>query len=105
MSIAEAPAYVRNFKKPPKSEIKRIGNSYYLYGCTYQYDKERKRSKKIPGKYLGTITPDGLIPPHANNTASIEKLLLKPSDCVEIGAVCYFYPRTENMRPPAETFP
>lgn len=98
MSIADAPAYVRNFKKPPKSEIKRIGNSYYLYGCTYQYDKERKRSKKIPGKYLGTITPDGLIPPHANGTASIGKLVLKPSDCVEIGAVCYFYPRTETMR-------
>lgn len=98
MAMADAPDYVRNFKKPPKTEIKEISGHYYLYACTYQYDRERKRSKKIPGRYLGAITPDGLVPPHSGPERAGNRAPARQADCVEMGAVCYFYPRTEEMR-------
>jgi hypothetical protein len=32
---------------------------YKLYGCSIVYDKEKKRARKITGKYLGSITEAG----------------------------------------------
>lgn len=43
------------------TEIKKIGNNYYLYKITSKWDKEKKKPKKVSGKYLGKITPEGLI--------------------------------------------
>lgn len=44
------------------TEIKKIGNSYYLQRVSSKWDKEKKRSQKISGEYLGVLTPEGLIP-------------------------------------------
>jgi len=40
----------------------RIGKGYYLYKITSQWDPIKKRPKKITEKYLGVITPEGVIP-------------------------------------------
>lgn len=45
------------------TEIRKIGNKFYLYKVTSVWDKEKKRAKKITEKFLGTITHDGLIEP------------------------------------------
>jgi transposase len=47
--------------KQKGTEIRNIKNNYYLYKVTSVWDKEKKRPKKITEKYLGTITPEGLI--------------------------------------------
>ena len=49
--------------KQKGTEIRNIKNNYYLYKVTSVWDKEKKRAKKITEKYLGTITPEGLIKP------------------------------------------
>lgn len=43
-------------------EIKRIGTCYYLYEVSSFYDKEKKKTRKKSGTYLGRITEDGFIP-------------------------------------------
>jgi transposase len=50
-------------QKEKGTEIKKIGNYYYLYEIKSKWDKKKKRSKKVSGKYLGKITPEGLIKP------------------------------------------
>jgi len=45
------------------TELRKKGNSYYLYKVTSVWDKERKKPKKITQKFLGTITKEGLIKP------------------------------------------
>ena len=42
-------------------EIKRIGNNYYAYSVSSVYDREKKRSRKISGRYIGKITESGII--------------------------------------------
>ena len=42
-------------------EVKKIGNNYYVYSVSSVYDKEKKRPRKISGKYLGKITESGII--------------------------------------------
>ncbi len=44
------------------TEIKKIGENYYLQKVSSKWNKEKKRSQKISGEYLGVLTPDGLIP-------------------------------------------
>jgi len=41
-------------------EVKRIGNSYYLYKSTTVWDKKEKKRKK-KSQYIGKLTPEGLI--------------------------------------------
>jgi hypothetical protein len=43
------------------TEVKKIGDNYYLYKITSKWNPIKKRADKITEKYLGTITPDGLI--------------------------------------------
>lgn len=48
--------------RKPGVELRFIGNKYYLYSCSGVYDKSTKKSKKVTGKILGTITEkDGFI--------------------------------------------
>ena len=49
-------------EKRPGTNISKIGNNYYLYEVTSQWDKEKKRAKKITKSYIGRITESGLIP-------------------------------------------
>ncbi len=52
MSLKDAPEYVRNFKKPPKTKIREVGGHYCLCSCTCRYDRKRKRSKKAPQFFI-----------------------------------------------------
>jgi len=56
------PQWVLKYKEKNK-EIKKIGTNYYLYERSSVWDSQKKIAKKVSGKYLGVITPDGLIKP------------------------------------------
>ncbi|GCC10758.1 transposase DDE domain protein [archaeon] len=56
------PQWVLKHKKKG-TEIRKIGNNFYLYKVTSVWDKEKKRARKITEKFLGTITQEGLIKP------------------------------------------
>jgi len=49
--------------KQKGTEIRRMGNNFYLYKISSMWDKKKKRPKKITQKFLGTITREGLIQP------------------------------------------
>ena len=48
-------------------EVKKIGNSHYLYRSTTKWDREKKKRVKVP-EYLGRIDENGLV---EKNTRSI----------------------------------
>lgn len=73
------PDWVEKYRGPGL-EIKKKGNSYYLSERKTVYDKNTKKPKKISGKYLGKITPDGLQPPKEKS----QKIDAKPP--LEYGA-------------------
>lgn len=55
------PQWVLNCRKP-KTEVRFINGKYYLYSCSSKYDPQTKKSKKISGSILGSITEkDGFI--------------------------------------------
>jgi hypothetical protein len=45
------------------TEIHRRGDNFYLCKASSVWDKKLKRSRKITGEYLGTITKEGIVPP------------------------------------------
>lgn len=49
------PEWATKFRKPG-TELRFIRNKYYLYAVTSMYDPLTKKSKKITGKILGSIT-------------------------------------------------
>ena len=54
--------WVRKYRKKG-TQVVRIGKNYYLYKVRSVWNPEKKRAQKITEKYLGRITPDGLIKP------------------------------------------
>ncbi|MDO5537653.1 MAG: hypothetical protein Q4F72_09010, partial [Desulfovibrionaceae bacterium] len=58
--MAEKPDYVAEFSKPTNTEIKHIGNGWYLYACSSRYDPKDKKSHKVSGPCLGKITAEGV---------------------------------------------
>ncbi len=56
------PDWVKNYKKKG-AEIKKIGNNFYLYEVKIVWDSKLGRARKLTGKYMGVITPQGLIKP------------------------------------------
>jgi len=48
------PDWVNKHRKQG-TEIRKFGDRYYIYEVTGFYDKERKKSRKKTGRYLGTI--------------------------------------------------
>lgn len=93
--IVQKPDFVTSFQKPVNTEIKHIGGHWYLYERHNKYDSKKKRSVKVSGKCLGSITENGLVPSKSRTQAPTEASL---SDIVETGAVCFFYSRTQTMR-------
>ena len=51
------PQWAIDFRKPG-TELRLIGGRYYLYAVTSKYDPKLKRSKKITGDILGSITQE-----------------------------------------------
>lgn len=50
------PDWAVKFRRPG-TELRRVNDALYkLYECSSVYDKEKKRARKITGKYLGSIT-------------------------------------------------
>ena len=53
------PDWAVKFRRPG-TELRRVNDALYkLYECSSVYDKEKKRARKITGKYLGSITEGG----------------------------------------------
>ena len=53
------PDWAVKFRRPG-TELRRVNAALYkLYECSSVYDKEKKRARKITGKYLGSITESG----------------------------------------------
>ena len=62
METTKHPAWALAHKRPG-TELRYLDGKYYLYAYASAYDKEKKRPKKISGKYLGRITEQkGFIP-------------------------------------------
>ena len=59
--MADIPEWAKK-QRIKNTEIKKIGNQYYLQRVSSKWNKEKKRSQKISGEYLGVLTPEGLIP-------------------------------------------
>ncbi len=119
--MTERPDYVLNFVKPPKTEIKKIGaNNWYLYEVGYVYSPEAKRTRKVSGRCLGKITPEGLVPskrravkaevPAAPVSACASASVPTPAekaptaasplleDTLEVGAEIWYSERTVALR-------
>jgi len=56
------PEWVLKYKRKGTA-IHKIRGRYYLYEVSSKWDKELKRARKITGRYLGVITPEGLKEP------------------------------------------
>ena len=69
--------------KSKGTELRNIKGRYYLYSVTSKYDPALKRSRKVTGKLLGTITEgDGFV-------ESEKRQLQKPQvNSVDIDAIC-----------------
>jgi transposase len=74
------PDWVLKCKKEGTA-IHRIGNNFYLYQIGSIWDKKLKRARKITKRYLGKITPSGLIEPSYR--------INSPTTCKEYGASNY----------------
>lgn len=94
----ERPDYVQAFKKPVNTEIKHIHGKWYLYERSFKYDKDKKKSKKVSGRLLGYITPEGFV--ERKNQISVDGGF----DVLEFGAAQYFYDRTSTMREMLEKY-
>ncbi len=77
-------------QRRPGTNINCIRGKYYLYEVSSRWDKEKKRSIKKTGKYLGRITEAGLIPPRKsqikNHETDIENVSNKGIIVKEYGA-------------------
>lgn len=78
------PDWIKKFKRKG-TEVKKIGDRYYLYEVKSVWVSELKRAKKVTGKYLGVLTEKGLIKPkHERLLESIKEITVK-----EFGASSY----------------
>lgn len=93
-STLEKPDFVANFIKPEGTEIKHIGNGWYLYNRSYVYDPNTKRSRKKSGKIIGKITPDGLVPSKRNTQSKS----LTIDDVAEVAIPTFLWDRTRDIR-------
>jgi hypothetical protein len=68
--------------RKPGTELRKINNRYYLYEVTSKWDPKKKRSRKVTGKIIGSITEkEGLIP---SEKRSLREKVMKP---IEIKSV------------------
>ena len=98
--MIEKPAYVKDFPKPSKTEIKHIGKGWYLYECSSKYDPKVKRSRKISGKCLGLITPNGLIKTTRRlcKVSPWSSASFTVDDVLHVGGPVFFFERTSSLR-------
>lgn len=99
--MAELPDWVLNHKQKG-TQITKIGSNFYLYKISSKWDKEKKRARKITEKYLGKITPEGLIKPkHEQLKESLKNISVK-----EFGATNLLLEMNEDIKESlAEIYP
>ena len=94
---AEHPQWALDHKRPG-TELRCIRGRYYLYECSSFYDKEKKKTRKKTGAYLGMITEEkGLVPPRRRqveiNNEKLDEEASKGNVFVEeprLGKVCEY---------------
>lgn len=79
--------------KTKGTEIRKLGNHYYLYKIRSEYDKEKKRAKKITEKFLGKITEEGLIKPKHERILDLQKNI----SVKEFGASRFISKESEDL--------
>ena len=72
-------------------EVKKIGNGYYLYRMKSRWDKNKKKSVKAAGEYIGVIKPEGLI----RRKERID--MGKPVFSLEYGATAFILSISEDI--------
>lgn len=77
------PDWAVKFRKPG-TELRCINGRYCLYECRCVYDKEKKKNKKITGKYLGSITEQGGFKPSKKRLMEAEMEKLKAGEKPEV---------------------
>jgi len=70
------PDWAVKFRRPG-TELRCIKGRYCLYECHGIYDREKKRNRKITGKYLGSITEEGGFKPSKKRLMEQEMERLK----------------------------
>ena len=98
MAMADKPDWVQGFDRPKGTEIKHIRGNWYLYERGWRYDPEIKRSRKVSGRCLGKITPDGLVPSVSRAERAKKKEAPDVSSIVEVGASTLAWSLTADMR-------
>ena len=101
VKMADKPDYVLNFQKPANTEIKKIGDHYYLYARKSVYDPRTRKMRKKSGKVLGKITAGGFVEsstrkaergPGQDAVVDWDKVVN-----VEFGASCYLYDTNRDV--------
>lgn len=73
------PDWAVKFRRPG-TELRCINGRYCLYECRCVYDKDKKRNRKITGKYLGSITEDGGFKPSRRRQMEQEMEMLRKGE-------------------------
>ncbi|MDP2750360.1 MAG: transposase [Nanoarchaeota archaeon] len=60
--MANHPDWVKKYQEKGTQAVK-IKENYYLYKITSVWDPKKGRARKVTEKYLGKITPDGIVKP------------------------------------------
>ena len=92
----EKPDFIKDFEKPTNTEIKHIGEKWYLYAYSNHYDPSKKRSKKISGRCLGRISEEGKLIKCRKRQVLEEDLRI--SDTVSVGLPLFLWDRTALLR-------
>ena len=79
------PEWALKFRRPG-TELRCINGRYCLYECRCIYDKEKKRNRKITGKYLGSITEEGGFKPSKKRLMEQEMEALKKGETPSVPA-------------------
>ena len=93
--MSTKPIWVEKFDRPAGTEIKHIGNHWYLYERLSVYDKVRKRKRKKSGRCLGAITEAGLSP---SRRAAATQPAVGEIENLEYGATALLFSLTAAMR-------
>ena len=94
--MSDKPIWITQFNRPAGTEIKHIGNRWYLYERLSVYDKEKKRKRKKSGRCLGAITEDGLKPSRRNSP--LAQAAPRETENLEYGATAFLLGLTGPMR-------
>ena len=90
------PRWVAKHRKPG-TEIRLQHGQWYQYKVTSKYDPKIKRSRKITQSYLGTITPEGLVPPKHKRPPRLGGRL-------DAGNIVFLDPFVAALQPAVEEF-